>query len=549
MLTTLDIRNFALIDEAHIHFAPGLNIITGETGAGKSILLGALGLVLGNRADSAVVAGEKCIIEAHFRLKPEVFQTLFENLELEFDEITIIRREIWANGKSRAFVNDSPAPLQSIKKLADDLLDIHAQHEHLLLREQDFRLEVLDIIGENQNLQATFRNCYHRWKTAREEYECLAQKQENLRREKDFTEFQLNEWEELQWQPGELAELEQRRELLAHADLIRQQLELATRSLEDPESGPEIIFRGILHALEKIKNYDPDITREYERLQSAWIEIRDIGHELSRLESRAESDPETLAVTEERLSRFYQFCNKHNIRTEEEALQLAESWRQCLSNMELGNEQLQALEKEINTLFSELEETGATLTSRRKAAAQKLKEQILPHLETLGMKGANFDVVFQQTEKPGPEGWDHVKFLFSANPGMPAGEISKTASGGEISRFILCLKMLVADKKLFPTLLFDEIDTGVSGPVADKMGEMLEKMAAATQIIVITHLPQVASKGNKHLVVKKEFNLNRNFTKILELSHNERVTEIARLLSGEKISSSAIENARNLLGI
>lgn len=549
MLQCLDIRHFALIESATLHFGPGLNIITGETGAGKSILLGALGLVMGNRAEGVTVAEEKCVIEAHFDLNPASFSAQFEALGLVFEPLTILRREIWPNGKSRAFVNDSPVSLQQLRDLTQSLLDIHAQHEHLLLRAQDFRLEVLDVLAENQAYLAEYATLFGSWKSLAKELETLQQTRLQAVREKDFMAFQLSEWANLAWKEGDLAHLEQQQKTLGHAEQIQQALMSVLERLDGEDDGGLIQMRRMSQTLEKISGWVPGIEKEKDRLASIWIELRDIQAELQGWLSQTEVDPRALAEIDEKLNAWYQFCRKHQIQTEEEAFSLVKSWEESMASDQHNEERILWLTQEVTRLSDAAQAKANQLTENRKRAAQKLTADVLLMLAQLGMQGARLDVQLATAEQLGPQGQDKVGFLFSANPGMPMGEISKTASGGEVSRFMLCLKRLVAHKKLFPTLLFDEVDTGVSGPVADKMGEILALMSENAQIIVISHLPQVAAKGHQHFVVKKEFNQNKSFTRILKLEETGRIQEIARLLSGETITASAIENAKTLLGI
>ncbi len=549
MLQCLDIRHFALIESATLHFGPGLNIITGETGAGKSILLGALGLVMGNRAEGVTVSDEKCVIEAHFDLNPDVYTHRFEGMGLVFEPLTILRREIWPNGKSRAFVNDSPVSLLQLRELTQELLDIHAQHEHLLIRAQDFRLEVLDVLAENQTLLQAYGEIFDRWKLHVKELENLKQAQAHAVREKDFMAFQLSEWEGLQWKEGDLAHLEQLQKTLGHAEQIQQAL-LSVLSLMDGEEGGGVMqMRRMAQALEKISGWLPDLEKEKDRLTSIWIELQDIQSELQGWLSQTEADPQALAEVDGRLDAWYQFSRKHQIQGEEEAFLLVKSWENALSSDQQNEERIAWLTEESDRLFKAAWEKAGQLSDKRRLAATKLTDDLLPMLAQLGMQGARLEVQLSASDQLGSQGIDKVGFLFSANPGMPLGEISKTASGGEVSRFMLCLKRLVAHKKLFPTLLFDEVDTGVSGPVASKMGEILALMAENAQIIVISHLPQVAAKGHQHFMVKKEFNQNKSFTRILKLEETARIEEIARLLSGETITPSAIENAKTLLGI
>lgn len=549
MLQCLDIRHFALIESATLHFGPGLNIITGETGAGKSILLGALGLVMGNRAEGVTVADEKCVIEAHFDLDPSMFAAQFDALGLVFEPLTILRREIWPNGKSRAFVNDSPVSLQQLRELTQELLDIHAQHEHLLLRAQDFRLEVLDVLAENQTQLTDYTACYDSWKGYAKELEQLQQAQVQALREKDYLAFQWSEWENLHWKEGDLAHLEQQQKTLGHAEQIQQALMAVLQMMDGEEAGGIMQIRRMGQTLEKISGWLPELEKEKERLSSIWIEMRDVQAELQGWLSHTEADPSALAEVEEKLNGWYQFCRKHQIQDEAQAFALAQSWQDALASDQQNEERMQWLTKEVARLGVEAQTKAQQLSQNRRVAAQKLTEDLLPMLSQLGMQGARLEVQLSLSDQLGPQGQDKVGFLFSANPGMPMGELSKTASGGEVSRFMLCLKRLVAHKKLFPTLLFDEVDTGVSGPVAGKMGEILALMADNAQIIVISHLPQVAAKGHQHFVVKKEFNQNKSFTRILKLEETGRIQEIARLLSGETITPSAIENAKTLLGI
>jgi DNA repair protein RecN (Recombination protein N) len=550
MLVSLEIHNYALIQHTKVEFQPGLNIITGETGAGKSIMLGALGLALGNRAELSQMANPeaKCWIEATFDIGELNLKEYFNENDLEFNPLTILRREILPGGRSRMFINDSPVNLIQVKELSMLLLDIHNQHENLLLKSCGFLIEVIDVLADTLPERSSFQNEYKRFKRLESDEREAGEVLKKAKSEQDFLAFQIEEWNALNWERGMQEELERLQERQENADRLMLWKREAEDLAEQENTGILDRLRQLQIRISKIEKYVQTLGWN-ERLHAIYVDIQDIMSEMAKeLQGLEESTGEIPELTE-RLDAFYTLLRKHRASDETELLSVISVMKDSLEGIEAREQEWQSLSLELNESKTRLHELGMKLRMKRKDALDTVVDELIPHIKDLGMKHATISLELTEREVPGPDGMDELKFLFSANPGMPADEVSKVASGGEISRIMLLLKQGIARKRSYPTLLFDEIDTGVSGAVADKMGEKLKDTSKSMQLIVITHLPQIAAKGDAHFVVKKYSDDKSTSTTMHKCSPEERVKEIAAMLSGAELSISAIENAKNLLGL
>lgn len=551
MLLRLHISNYAIIDEAVIEPDKGLTVISGETGAGKSILLGALGLVLGKRADTSVLRSNdrKCVVEATFLLKDLMLEDYFSENDLEYAEETIIRREIQPSGKSRAFVNDSPVTLQILEPLASQLIQIHSQHETLDLSTSRFQFLMLDALAGHQELLKQYEDTFGNWKQVLAEI----QEQENrllrAKADEDYLQFQLSEMEAARLQDATPEDWEAELQQLEHAEEIRQQLFTVSRLLQDGDPAAAQMLAEAVSALRGIAGYQDSIRQLEERLVSLRIELEDIASEADKLGAAAQADPARAAMLQEKLSAIYQLYRKHQVQDLTALRALEEQFADQLNGIQTGDTRLTALRHQAAMLQLRLEKDGAALTAGRKQAGIRLQKDLHTLLAKVGMKDAVLEVTLPALQAPGPSGTSGVQFLFSANKGMAAREISKVASGGEMSRLMLCLKSLLAGTTALPTLIFDEIDTGVSGPIAYQVGEIMADLSTRHQVIAITHLPQIASRGSCHLLVAKKTSAKIASTEIRPLDQDGRIAEIARMLSGEEAGQAALENARDLLRI
>ncbi|HUW04810.1 MAG TPA: DNA repair protein RecN [Williamwhitmania sp.] len=549
MLKQLKIENFALIDKLEINFEQGLCTITGETGAGKSILLGALSLLLGNRADTSVLKNKEagCIIEGTFDIESYNLQSFFEENDLDYDDSTIVRRQIANNGKSRAFINEVPVNLQVLKEFALHLIDIHSQHENLNLSDSVFQTKVLDSIAGNQLLLNECVIAYKEFIKAIDHHKMLVEESQRLREEQDYIRFQVDQLQSANLVEGELQELESEIKQLTHAEEIKMGLATVETALNSDTTSAISLLIEAENALTKIANYMPSLGILAERLATGLIEIKDIAQEVSRHFEHQELDPDRLKYVQERLDLLYTLMQKHHCQTQEELLATFQSFKQKMESIDSSEEALlkaqQVLDEKKKCYF---------------AAAQNLhvsREKVKPNLESttvellmkLGIPKTQFSVEIILSETPTPTGSDRVNFLFTANADMPMQEVGKVASGGEISRLMLAIKAQMATASELPTIVFDEIDTGVSGEVAHKMGEIIAHMAENMQVINITHLPQIASKGMHHWIVYKENETSRTVTQIKKINSEERIVEIAKMLSGQQLTDAAMQNARELL--
>jgi DNA repair protein RecN (Recombination protein N) len=552
MLKQLYIKNYALIDLLDIELYPGFSVITGETGAGKSIILGAIGLLLGQRADSkSIKAGaEKCIIEAHFDLTRYNMDAFFEENEIEQDaEDTIIRRELTSAGKSRAFINDTPVSLSMLKEFGEQLVDVHSQHQNLLLQKQDFQLNVVDIIANDQKELTAYQQTYSELQAAKNQLQTLKDDIERNRQNQDFLQFQYEELENAHLMEGEQEELEQQSETMEHAEDIKTALYEADNALYGEQTGAVSQVRTAQNALNSISQVLPKAGNLTERLESCRIELKDIADEVSTLLENTDFDPSELDHVNDRLDRIYELEKKYHTENVSELITLRDGLKQKLNNIENSDEALAKLEASCQKLCADCQKLADVLTKLRKKAGKEIEGQLRQRLVPLGMPNVRFEVSIAKREL-GKTGQDEVSFLFSANTSTPLQSVAQVASGGEIARVMLSLKAMISGAVKLPTIIFDEIDTGVSGKIAEKMADIMKEMGQTErQVISITHLPQIASKGSHHYRVSKEETAQGTISQMQELSQDERINEIAQMLSGSNVTDAAIQNAKELLKI
>ena len=552
MLKQLYIKNYALIDLLDIELYPGFSVITGETGAGKSIILGAIGLLLGQRADSkSIKAGaEKCIIEAHFDLTRYNMDAFFEENEIEQDaEDTIIRRELTAAGKSRAFINDTPVSLSMLKEFGEQLVDVHSQHQNLLLQKQDFQLNVVDIIANDQKELTAYQQTYSELQAAKNQLQTLKDDIERNRQNQDFLQFQYEELENAHLMEGEQEELEQQSETMEHAEDIKTALYEADNALYGEQTGAVSQVRTAQNALNSISQVLPKAGNLTERLESCRIELKDIADEVSTLLENTDFDSSELDHVNDRLDHIYELEKKYHTENVSELITLRDGLKQKLSNIENSDEALAKLEASCQKLCADCQKLADVLTKLRKKAGKEIEGQLRQRLVPLGMPNVRFEVSIAKREL-GKTGQDEVSFLFSANTSTPLQSVAQVASGGEIARVMLSLKAMISGAVKLPTIIFDEIDTGVSGKIAEKMADIMKEMGQTErQVISITHLPQIASKGSHHYRVSKEETAQGTISQMKELSQDERINEIAQMLSGSNVTDAAIQNAKELLKI
>ena len=552
MLKQLYIKNFTLIDELDIEFHSGFSVITGETGAGKSIILGAIGLLLGQRADSKSIktGADKCVIEAHFDLSRYPMQDFFDENEIEQDAAdTIVRRELTSAGKSRAFINDTPVSLSMLKELGEQLVDIHSQHQNLLLQKQDFQLNVVDIIANDQKELAGYQQTYSELQAIKSQLQTLKDDIERNRQNLDFLQFQYEELNNANLTEGEQEELEQQNETMEHAEDIKTALYEADNALYGEQAGGVSQVRTALNALKGISKVMPKTAELVERLESCRIELKDIADEVSSLLEDTDFDPAELEHIQARLDRLYELEKKYHVDTVEELISQRDELKQKLSNIENSDEALAELEAKYKQLTAQCQKQADVLTKLRQKAGKSIEEQLRQRLIPLGMPNVRFETNIAKGELT-KNGQDAVSFLFSANTSTPLQPVAQVASGGEIARVMLSLKAMISGAVKLPTIIFDEIDTGVSGKIAEKMADIMQEMGQTErQVISITHLPQIASKGAHHYRVSKEETPKGTISRMVELSQDERINEIAQMLSGSDISEAAIANAKQLLKV
>lgn len=549
MIKSLQINNYILIDELLVDFNSGFTTITGETGAGKSIILGALSLICGSRADQNQIKNKdkKCIVEGTFLLPKYFNLTFFENNNIDYFNETIIRREVLPGGNSRAFINDTPVNLMLLKELGNALIDIHSQHENLFLANNQFQLAIVDSLAVNDSLLQEYVKLFQVFKNYKSQIDELSEKAKQSKQELDYISFQWNQLIEAQISEGEVGELEDERKLLENAEEILKSLQLIS-SIFDNESYsvlPQV--KQSLQTLTNISSYLSDASEWHQRLQSCYVEIREIEREVSDKLQHIEVNPQRLNFITERIDLLYSLLHKHGLKTDNELLQLQHDLEIKIATIQGFDDEIIALGQLKNQTEEELTQLANELTKKRLKIIPEFEGQLKAMLLELGIASANFKVELKPMQDFGISGKDAIQFLFSANVESPLTDISKVASGGEMARIMLCLKSLMASSKQIPTLIFDEIDTGLSGEIAHKMSLLMLEMAKNTQIIAITHLPQIAARGNEHMQVYKTQSENSTLTGIKKLNKQERIEVLARMLSGKQITDAALKNAKDLL--
>lgn len=550
MLNSLFIQNFVLIDNLDIHFDKGFSVITGETGAGKSIILGALSLVLGQRADGKSIkkGSEKCVIEAMFDISKYQLEAFFLENDLEYDaQCCILRRELFASGKSRAFVNDSPVSLSILKELGTRLIDIHSQHQNLLLGDNRFQLRVVDVMAENEILLILYKKEFSRYQGLKRELKELQQKAAQTKQEEDYIRFQLEQLTNASLTSDEQEMLEQEQETLAHAEEIKSSLYKVSQLLNGEEMGTVQLIKEALSSVDNLERYYPKAKEIAERLRSAYIDLNDLASETEILKDDVEYNPERMEWVNERLNTIYSLEQKHHVSTVTELLALQDNYQRQLDEIGSFDEQIAELTQLVAASYQELLQQAAVISAQRKASSEKIAEQLAQMVVPLGMPNIRFRIDIAPKEEPDIDGIDDICFMFSANKNSELQPVAETASGGEISRLMLCIKAMIAGFTALPSIIFDEIDTGVSGDIADKMGNIMQDLGAKMQVFAITHLPQIAAKGSAHYYVYKEDTDERTITRIKQLTEEERTNEVARMLSGASLTKASLANAKDLL--
>lgn len=550
MLKHLYIKNFTLIDELDIEFRQGFSVITGETGAGKSIILGAIALLLGQRADSKAIkqGADKCVIEAHFDLTRYDMDAFFAENDIENDpDDCIVRRELLASGKSRAFINDTPVQLTMLKELGERLVDVHSQHQNLLLNKQDFQLGVVDIFSDDEKELAQYQQSFRQYQQVKQSLEDLKESIERNRQNADFLRFQCDELTQANLVEGEQEELEQRSDTMSHSEDIKRALYEADNALGAEQTGVVSALRSTLYELRKIGDVYPVAAELVERVDSCYIELKDIAQEVSSHLERIDFDPMEMDAVTNRLDKLYDLEKKYHVETVEELIAKRAELSEQLDNIENSDEALSALQQQLQQLHKQACQEADALTRLRAKAARRIESEMQQKLVPLGMPHVRFSVEISP-EPLGLSGQDKIAFMFSANTSTPLQPISQVASGGEIARVMLSLKAMISGAVKLPTIIFDEIDTGVSGKMAEKMAEMMQEMGDhGRQVISITHLPQIAALGTTHYKVEKQETAQGTVSSMKQLNETERIHEIAQMLSGSDVSEAAIANAKQLL--
>ena len=549
MLKSLHISNYALIDELEINFYRGFNIITGETGAGKSIILGALGLILGQRADLNVLRAQerKCTVEGMFDINEYQLEPFFKEQELDYDDLTILRREIAPSGKSRAFINDTPVTLKVLQDLALRLIDIHSQHQNLELGNHSFQLNLVDLVAKNSTLLRDYGQLFQTLCEQRKQLSKLQETAAKSRADLDYFQFQFQQLEDACLIENEQEELEAEQGTLEHAEEIKLIFGQLTEEMENEGSGILLRMKESLNQIGKLTPFMIEAAQLKERLESCYLEMKDLALESAGIAERTEHDPDRIRQITDRLNLIYSLQQKFRVGTVDELIELKHEFDRKIQQIASFDDEIELLLQNVEKLTAQIDNQAAQISARRQSVANKISASVEGILHKLGMENALFRIQFATLTQAGPTGTDDVRFLFSANKNASPQEISKIASGGEISRVMLALKTLITDSKSLPTIIFDEIDTGISGEVAVKMGSILRDMSTNMQVINITHLPQIAGKAQYHFKVYKYDEQERTFTSIRQLTEDERVEELAQMLGGAKISDTTRKTARELM--
>ncbi len=550
MLSRLYISNYALIDRLEIDFKEGLTIITGETGAGKSILLGALSLIMGERADIKAMrdSGSKTIVEATFNITGYHLDRLFAEADVDYDEQEcILRREIAPSGRTRAFINDTPVPLTLLREVATRLVDIHSQHSNMLLAKPQFQLDIIDSLAGNQPLRDEYLLQYRQYRDIEQKLKQLTERCHQARGEEDYLRFQLKQLQDMNLKPGEDAKLEAEQAKLSNVTEIKQALWEVEHLLSGEDVAVIDHLKTAVSRLQAIESMLPDVEGFAERVDTALIELKDIASAVANVQEALQLDPEQLLIVENRLNDIFTLERKHNVQTVDELIALQTGYEARLHDLDTGDEQIEQLKHQLETIHAQATLLAHQLTDNRRKAAQSFAQQLVERARLLGLGNLQFDIAFTPTDGLTPTGVDAIEFRMAFNKSQPLMPVKDTASGGEISRVMLCVKAIVAQRVSLPTIIFDEVDTGVSGDTASRMGEMMGDIARNIQVIAITHLPQVASHGDNHLKVYKSDEDESTHTHVAMLDHEQHVMEIARMLSGKDINQAAIDNARTLI--
>lgn len=551
MLQSIHIQNYALIESLDIDFHSGFSVITGETGAGKSIILGAIGLLVGQRADSKAIktGASKCVVEAHFNISTYQLEDFFNENDLEYDgEECILRREVHASGKSRAFINDTPASLVQMKALGEKLIDVHSQHQNLLLNHEDFQLNVLDILANSREALQTYKSLYNSYKQTARELNTLIEEAEKNRQDEEYIRFQVQQLEDAHLQAGEQEELEQELEMLTHAEDIKSSLFKVNQLMDEGEMNLVSLSKEAIQVLQSISRVYAPASEWSNRMESCYLELKDMAHEIAYASDEIEFNPTRLDYVNERLNLIYTLQQKHQLSSVEELLELAGKLNEKLDAITSSDDNIQELTQKKNLLYKQVLSQAEILTRMRTEASKKIEAQMQAYLIPLGMPNVRFAVELSPRKEPDASGMDNVSFLFSANKNGTLQQVASIASGGEIARVMLSLKAMIAGAVKLPTIIFDEIDTGVSGSIAEKMALIMQEMGQADrQVISITHLPQIAARGAHHYKVYKEDTEVGTNSHIRILNEEERINEIAHMLSGATLTEAALNNAKALL--
>ena len=549
MIQRLLIKNYAIIESLDIEFADSLTIITGETGAGKSILLGALGMILGNRTDTKVLynQAEKCVIEGYFDVKNYDLKAYFEENEIDYDDNSVVRRELTPQGKTRSFINDTPVNLTQLREFSSKLVDLHQQFDTLDIHDTSFQLQMVDALADNKAPLSIYREKFKSFQSDKKILKDLKEKSERSTREIEFLNFQLDEFNKAELIEGEQERIEEEQQRLQNAETIKRYLSAAFRAVSEDENAVINQLKSIGQSISQVKKYTPSVSKLYERFESIIYELEDIGGELESISEDTEHDPERIADIQTRLDVLYKLLKKHGVATVEQLLEIQNNLQSQLNAFGDLSEDIERLEKALVEQETELRKLASELSAKRKFVTPQFENQVHDMLRQLSMENARIQVQIVDSQELTQNGMDDVQFLFAANKGSRMMPIKDVASGGELSRLALCTKSLVAAAIPLPTLIFDEIDSGVSGDVALKMGNILHKLSKHHQVVVITHSPQVAAKAEKHYFVYKTNREDRTITSVRPLSTDERIRSIAVMLSQNPPSASALENARELM--